>query len=465
VASSPELLRLHPSFRGSLDPFGLAAVLATSGLVAGHTLFSGVTRLDQGHALVARAGQAPVEHEHYVFPVTRDLHEAPFDVCTSEMYEALRAACCRHVPRGIPHTQMLSGGLDSRLIAGVLAREGRSITAMTRGEAHDIEYRCARAVADHLGFEHHLVRHDECGLESLSDAIRWDGLTSSPGTGSSGSGAAALLRFHPVAVTGYLCDSVVGGTHVSWIEKEGTPPIGFEWAWWRVSNWGLSVDVLERLLRRDVFGDAVHEVREAFRRSYEAAGETHHERNYRFGMQYRNRFGNGDVLARLAFGAWPRSPHLDREVFRVSGSIPPAVLARRRLEKNILERYHLDLACLPLDRNSYDWRPLQPRVKDWIQHAVARRTRAFRERFGLLKESRYYFRTYNINGEHWRAIRRMLEPFRERAYEVFERKEFDALLPPPEVDIPARVGIADVAGRKTLLAFLVMLPLLTDGGK
>lgn len=462
AASSTELLGLHPSFKGRLDPFGLAAVLATNGLVTGRTIFSGVRRLEAGHTLVVRQGRAPEEREHYVVPVTSDLYDAPLDLCAEALHGALQQACRRHVPAGVPHTHLLSGGLDSRLLAGVLRGEKRRLIAITRGSPGDIEYRCAHGVARHLGLEHHLVPHGEHRPETFATHVRWGGLVSSPGTGASGSGAAALRRFHPVTVTGYLGDAILGGSHVSWSDKKDTPSYGADWAWWRVANWGIPVGTLERLLRRDVFGDALAEVRQTFRSLFAAAGDTDHARNYRFGLRYRNRFGIGDILSSLAFGAWPRSPHIDRGVIGISGSIPPAVLGWKSLEKYVLQRFHLGLACLPLDRNSYDYRPLVPRASDWVEHAVGRRMRDVRRRLGRLSEDRYYFRTFDINGEHWRSIRRLVEPWRERAYTVFERDVFDELVPPPDVDMPALVGIPDVSGRKALLAFLVMQPLIAD---
>jgi hypothetical protein len=75
---------------------------------------------------------------------------------------------------------------------------------------------------------------------------------------------------------------------------------------------------------------------------------------------------------------------------------------------------------------------------------------------------RYYHHTYNINGDHWREIRRMVEPFRERAYTVFERDVFDALVPSPDANVPTRDGIIDVSGVKMLLAFLLMQPMVSE---
>ena len=48
AASTPDILRQHPSVRVEIDPVGLVGVLLTNGLVGGRTLLSGVRRLDAG---------------------------------------------------------------------------------------------------------------------------------------------------------------------------------------------------------------------------------------------------------------------------------------------------------------------------------------------------------------------------------------------------------------------------------
>ena len=49
VASSPELFRAHPLFKREVDLHGVAALLLTSGLVGGRTLWQGVRRLAPDH--------------------------------------------------------------------------------------------------------------------------------------------------------------------------------------------------------------------------------------------------------------------------------------------------------------------------------------------------------------------------------------------------------------------------------
>jgi asparagine synthase (glutamine-hydrolysing) len=130
----------------------------------------------------------------------------------------------------------------------------------------------------------------------------------------------------------------------------------------------------------------------------------------------------------------------------------------RRLEHEILKRWYPELARLPLDRNSFDTTPLLPRTVDVVRGALSARVRTLAERLGLAGgERRYYYRTFDFNGPHWRAVRRAAEPYRENAYALFDRATFDELVPPPEARWDAGHGVFGSAGSKMLIAVAVWL--------
>jgi asparagine synthase (glutamine-hydrolysing) len=59
AGSSPELFRLHPCFRSSIDLEGLTGILLTMNSVDGRTLLEGVRRLAPGHFLRADGRRPP----------------------------------------------------------------------------------------------------------------------------------------------------------------------------------------------------------------------------------------------------------------------------------------------------------------------------------------------------------------------------------------------------------------------
>lgn len=451
VASSPGLLRAHPAFQESLDVIGLTSLLVTNGLIGGETIIRGVRRLAAGHALCFRPGTAPAEVLHYRIPVTTRHHDLPIAECSYRLHEALVAACRRQVRADRPHALLLSGGLDSRLLAGVLAGVGVPIIAITRGLSTDNDARCARRVARHLGFPHRLAADETGRWADFDKAIRRDGMVTSPGLG--GPGIAAALGGGPTrAVSGYLMDAIVGGSHIRWCYSDADHASSFDAFLRRLNYHGIRIDTLRRLLRPEIFGDSVDIALERVRSRYEALGDSHFERAWRFDLEHRQRFQIGGMLLRQMHAAWPVAPHIDREVLAVAGGVPLELLSGRTIERDMLIRFHRGLARLPLDRGTEDTTPLEPDVGELLRSLPDRVVRRVREALGMSgSERRYYHRIFDLDGPGWRDIRRGAESAREAAYAWFDRATFDALLPPVGTPWPPEYRLVDSVGRKLLL--------------
>ncbi len=428
VASSPALITGYPGFTAAPDPLGLAALLIANGPVRGRTPYRGIRRLALGHVLVAARSQAPREVRTYSLTPHRESHDVPAAECALRVHESFVAAARRHVPVGEPHTMLLSGGLDSRIVLGVLARQGVPLNVITRGRRDDLEYRCARAVARRLGLEQRLVPHGHGSFRAFEHRIRWDGMACTPGTGADA--GERLPGAHRFLASGYLADPFFGGLTITKSFDRVSRTASFEHYLARTNSWGVPLDLLPRLLRSDVFGDAVPEIEAQLREDYTGAGGDHLARSWLHTMELRQRVGIGHVFSHLAFGGWPRNPQLDRDVLHTVAGVPLGLLAERRLEYDMLKRCHPDLARLPLDRNDFDVTPPLPGAMDLVRAGLDRRIRRWRARLGVPRpERRYYHRTYDFNGPAWRTARRGAEADRERAYALFERQAFDALVP------------------------------------
>ena len=139
--------------------------------------------------------------------------------------------------------------------------------------------------------------------------------------------------------------------------------------------------------------------------------------------------------------------------------MPASTMAERRGQDAVLCRYFPQLAQLPLDRNSYTATPLQPRLRYLILRSVW-------QRFGRQSprlENRRYYRLYDINGPGWLAVRREAEQSRSLAYEWFDQKLLDTILPPPDVPISSKNAITDTSGLKSILGFMLWLRLTREG--
>lgn len=458
VGSSPALFRHHPSFRTHLNAAGLAGILLTGHLVNGQTLLDGVRRVAAGALLVCAKGGRPREVPRYRLLVSRTCFDQPFSTHLDLLDEVLARAISRHAPADRRYTLLLSGGLDSRMIAGYLAETGAAIEALTLGRESDLELNAATRVARALRLAHRaadipfelypLYAHLQCTWEHLSNGFSTIRLWGLP----------PLLASHPPwVVAGYVTDALVGGPLVHYLPGREAPELSFETVFAFYNRAGLRPTALATLLRREVFGDAIENTIASLRAAYESYSDLDAQRAWCFELYHRQRFHVGSTAWRLCFGAWPVLPTIDREVLDVVGAMPPATVARRRAQKALVIRRFPALAALPLDRNSYDTSALiaswRWRLTDYLRQRVARM--AAPRRTGWQHERRYYYRMYDIDNPGWRAVRAAAEPLRPRVLHLFDPHALDRLLPAPGTPVHCRDPIVDTSGMKLLLGLLL----------
>jgi asparagine synthase (glutamine-hydrolysing) len=139
VSSSPESFRHHPLFRAEVDPLGLAALLLLHSPSQGETLHAGVNRLRAGHVLLADTGRGIREVVDWSPPQEPVLPDTPFAHHVQLLDQALEEAVARQTAPGIRHAVLLSGGRDSRMLAGYLRDLGHRPLAITVGEVPEPE--------------------------------------------------------------------------------------------------------------------------------------------------------------------------------------------------------------------------------------------------------------------------------------------------------------------------------------
>jgi asparagine synthase (glutamine-hydrolysing) len=458
VGSSPELFRHHPDFRMTLSPVGLVGILLTSHVIDGQTLLEGVRRLAAGSLLLWSGGSSPAEVSRYRLPVSRRYFDRPFSEHVDVLDSALERATSRHVPAEQRHTLLLSGGLDSRMLGGYLAHHGTDALALTLGQPRDLEMLAATRVASTLGFPHRTADvHFEHYPSCADRQARWEHLANGFSTIRIWGVPPLLQSMPPRVVAGYVTDAIVGGPLVHYLPSCEDREPSFETAFAFYNRSGLHPTVLGRLLRRDVFGGLIEHTLDRLRALYESYSDLDSQRAWCFELDHRQRFHVGASAWRLSFGAWPVLPAIDHAVLEAVGAMPASTIARRRLQKALVCRRFPALAALPLDRNSFDTRPVQPRFRGMLSgyarqqwaRALSRLPPAWRQ------ERRYYYRVYDINNQGWRAVRHRAEACRSRVLELFDRDALDALVPPAEAQVACEDPIMDSSGLKLLLGFLL----------
>ena len=459
-ASSPSFFRPHPAFTPRLSIQGLTGILLTTQLCEGRTLWEGVRRLPAAHLLHWRRGKGAIEHRCPELQPSQEHFRMPYRDQV-DMLDTLLGDAVRRETAGRQVSILLSGGLDSRLLAGYLSEQPDSEpVAITLGSPTDNEMHCAAGVADRLGWKHvqaavDLSAFPRCGETCVQLEMLANGLSDL----AFFQGIEAIRGIRPQIVTGFAGDSLMGGGHVSPATEAGDRDAQFAKKFADVTRHGFPPAVINRVLRPE-FRHCTDGVVTDLRRAYDACEGLPFQQSWMFDIRHRIRHHTaGSVLNRIAYGAWPITPYADKGFVTAVLGMPAATLINRRVQVDLLCRRFPHLAALPLDRNSRNTAPLL--IHPW--HALLARLRRLGKQVVQkchngadgCQEQRYYYRVFDINNPGWVGLRRRAEPFREIAETIFEPEILRELLPPPHEPIRLQDGIIDAAGRKVLLGFML----------
>jgi asparagine synthase (glutamine-hydrolysing) len=447
IASTPEAFACHPAWSWRMSRTGLAGILFAHGPLHNQPLAAGVRRVPAGHRLRGVPGRGCEEVE--VFRITTE-PPAPAET-SNERVERIdaewMAAVRRHRPPGDDTVLMLSGGLDSRLVAGSLADQGIPTKAVTFGRSRDFEVRAARRVADQLAMPIDIVGTENTIDEFVArgrQAVKFNHLSA----GLSGDDFAIGLA--ESATTARFCWS---GIPMDWVFEPVSEYNGFDvllntWSGTafleQINAWGVPAAMLPALLGSD--GEALCEdVIQRLVASCEA-GDLPPERQsslLRWDQRVRNHLAA--ALHLTSFTVWPLMIATDRRFFTAAFSLPLAACRHRGIEKAILLRRCPDLAAIPLDTNSFRFDPLQPRAGGPVVAGVqtlVRQVRRAMQPFMPGSDPRRYERLFNVDSPRWRAVRRAVEPLRPLLEEHLCGQTLAHVLPPPAHSLRSRKPLA-----------------------
>jgi len=452
VATSPTLIRQHEGAGTELDLEGLAGILLTGGPCGGRTVWSGIRRLAPGHVLLADRGRS-LEIHHYTPPVSDALHAVPFQEQLEAMDEAVRRALARQA-RGRETVLLLSGGRDSRLVAGALDALGNPMSTLTLGRPWDNEAYCARPVARTLGVSHRLEDVSPESYPTLARQwARWEHLVGNVSGLDTWSLPYLLPGDGRLVVSGLLLEGAVGGTHVEW-SRDARLPAGGEAFLEAVARHAIPASRLRKLVRpalrclvEDVWGSVVG--------GFRASADDDWSRAQLFMYSHIRRFHAGAVAWRSSFGAWPVLPILDRDLLALGGALPVSSVGDRRAHDALLATRYRRLARLPLERHSGDRTPLLPSVPRQAWAKAAHHVPVLRRISPNRRIVSYAWRMYDPDRPAWRAVRRMAEPYRGRVLDIFERHTLEAYVPPPDRDMALADPVAEGFGPRHLLGLML----------
>jgi asparagine synthase (glutamine-hydrolysing) len=162
VASEIKSLLAFPRIKATLDTNALPEYLAFGYLTGSRTLFSGLRQLAPGHWLRAdEHGKIEVQ-SYWDLPLRCGDGDTPESIHCARGYRALlEQAVESHLMSDVPLGVLLSGGLDSSVVAALLQKHhGRSLQTFSVGypETESSELSMAGRVAKFLRTQHHEVK-------------------------------------------------------------------------------------------------------------------------------------------------------------------------------------------------------------------------------------------------------------------------------------------------------------------
>jgi asparagine synthase (glutamine-hydrolysing) len=447
VGATPEPFRWHPVFRSAVSLEGLLTVLLFGGPYLGRCVLEGVVRLESGRVLTWQPGASPREALQYDIPTEHRHASLTHDEQIELVHDAYRRVVRRLHPTGEPQGILLSGGRDSRLIAGYLHAQGSRVEALTIGQRTDHEVICASAVARELGFTHHVVDDSfEHDVDHATRCARWEHLAG---------GLATMHTWETIEASRALPFRCGNG----YLRAREQPlfPTDTVLLARALTRRSIGPDTLRMLVRGAEALDLVDGLVARFDARYQAVNDLPEERAGRLLMDTYARFYVGSLSWRLSFGSWPVNVELDREFLSDWIGIPIRVLASRGMVEPILARHFPRLARLPLDRNAATTHPIAPslayRARQWLGYRLPWMEREAH----TVGERRIYYRQYDLDNPGWRDVRRAAEPHREALARWFDPAVVDRLLPAPDAASGSTDPMNDRFPAKALLGLMLWL--------
>ena len=330
-------------FTAEMNPRSLRQYLEFGYVFDEHAYdLSGVSKLPPGHAMEIVAGRARATLRLlHAAHLAAAAHARPFEQAVDELHATLSEVVREHLVADVPVGLLLSGGLDSSIIAALAARDARVATiSMGFAESAIDERAFARTVAQHIGSDHRevLIHHREV-VEDLEDVVWYfDDLFADWGTVST-----RLLyrkcreQGIKVVLVGEGSDELFGGYPIFDAAQRGRGPMLWQ---------------LFQLYRRYAgrrYGGAVPG---DSRRSCEAISRKSDGSMFDAVRLFesRNQLPNNYVMkvdkASMSVSVEARAPYLDRRVAELAYSIPEQYLLAEGTDKLIL-RTHGRAASAP----------------------------------------------------------------------------------------------------------------------
>jgi asparagine synthase (glutamine-hydrolysing) len=404
-----------PGFQSSIDRRAIGQFLEFGYTFEDdRTILNGVHKLSPGQFLCIRANRKP-ELERYFCPQIASDRGIKSEDVEMELQDVLEEVTAQHLIADVPIGLLLSGGLDSSLVAALAARRTQ-VRTLTMGFSHsDLDERTeARRVARHIGSEHEeIVITPREVTDDLETTIAcFDDLFADWGTIST-----RLLyrkcreRGIKVVLVGEGSDELFGGYDVFRSSDSRAPA-----DWW-----------LFQLYRRYCgrrYGRYFGRFRALMRDYLNSVNGNRFDAIRLF--ETRNQLPNNYVMkvdkASMSVSVEARVPYLDQRVAEIAYRIPKNLLLGEGTEKSILRRVARRFQLLPEETlarpklggsMAASWLDEQPAFRGFARDIILARG-GWTEALGLRSAMEDYF----LSNRAGYAFPRAISIFRNLAWRL-----------------------------------------------
>jgi len=155
----------------SLDPRGIKDYLTFRYVNAPHTLFKNVRKLYPGSYLKFQQGRLTEHFYKDILDIKSNEKLTDFEEAKQAVHDTLLASIEKHLIGEVPIALLLSGGVDSSILAALLHEMGTNMTCFNIGFDTVNEFEFSSSVAERYGFKLHNMELSTSDIFSSFDEI------------------------------------------------------------------------------------------------------------------------------------------------------------------------------------------------------------------------------------------------------------------------------------------------------
>jgi len=336
--------------RNKINPTGYVQMLEKGYCLGSNTLHNDIKWLPPGSSLVSSNRSIKVTNKTYLMRGHSQCKENSYDAMADQLYELLLASTTKRT-NNKAHSILLSGGLDSRVVGGLLQKLDLISDTFTWHQGTGGDLVAAKEIAKALGVHpkfitiphDHLQKHHE-------ELIKLDG-------GATNAHItyllAALHSFNgtlPPLAIGYAGDPLTGA-HIPYRTHLGSLHPSIEES---VEHFDSALgrffkdDELLSILRKPEWKDAIGSSREEIKKTMLAAQTNSHFNRWTAALLWNRNLRCTTFLPRLCDNFTPTfSPFEDKTVYEYCLSLPFDALNNQLVYRKMVGRHFKKLAKIP----------------------------------------------------------------------------------------------------------------------